>query len=286
MQQFTIAPSRNRLGQHYADEDVDKGLEVRLHVAGPHAVAATFVRKNAALIETTQQPYQAHFNQDRHPRVQPCVHSVAVAGPFGETRTGDTPSRRRIFICHDDTDACAKRIIATLARRAYRGSVSDADLVKPIGFYQDARRDSGFEAGIETAVRALLASPQFLFRVERGPAPRSASSAAAQPHSDVARVSDLDLASRLSFFLWSSVPDDELLDAAEQGRLSDPATLKGQVARMLRDARAESLVTNFADQWLQLRNPTRRRPIRGCFRISTRISATRCGAKQSCCSTA
>jgi hypothetical protein len=157
----------------------------------------------------------------------------------------------------------------------------------PIGFYQDARRDGGFEAGIETAVRALLASPQFLFRVERGAAPHGASSAAAQPHSGLARVSDLDLASRLSFFLWSSVPDDELLDAAEQGKLSDPATLNRQVTRMLHDARAEALVTNFADQWLQLRNlNAARRPIRGCFPISTRISATRCGEKPSCCSTA
>ena len=245
---FTIAPNRNRLGQYYADEDVDKGLEVRVPVkAGPHTVTATFVRKNAALIESTQQPYQAHFNADRQPRLQPAVHSVSIAGPFGATAVGETPSRRRIFVCHEETPACAKQIVATLARRAYRRPVSDADLTKPLAFFKEASRDGGFEAGIETALRALLASPDFLFRVEQG-LTRPDATGGVQP------VSAIDLASRLSFFLWSSVPDDELLDLASRGTLGEPAVLDRQVARMLRDGRASALVTNFADQWLQLRN--------------------------------
>jgi mono/diheme cytochrome c family protein len=257
LNQFTIAPNRNRLGQYYADEDVDKGLEVRAPVtAGPHTVTATFVRKNAALIETTQQPYQAHFNADRQPRVQPAVHSVAIAGPFGQTAVGETPSRRRIFVCHDETATCAKQIVSTLARRAYRRPVGDTDVAKPLSFFQDASREGGFESGIETALRALLASPDFLFRVEQGVKP----TAPANGSSSLQRVSDIDLASRLSFFLWSSVPDDELLDVAARGKLGEPAVLERQVVRMLRDGRAAALVTNFADQWLQLRNLTAAAP--------------------------
>ena len=250
LNQFTITPNRNRLGQYYADEDVDKGLEVRVPVkAGPHVVTATFVRKNAALIETTQQPYQAHFNADRQPRLQPAVRSVAIAGPFGETAVGETPSRRRIFVCHDQTVACAKQIVSTLARRVYRRPVTDADVAKPLSFFQDANRENGFESGIETALRALLASPDFLFRVEQRQHP-----APANPSSGLQRVSDIDLASRLSFFLWSSVPDDELLELASRGTLGERAVLERQVARMLRDRRAAALVTDFANQWLQLRN--------------------------------
>jgi hypothetical protein len=252
---FTIAPNRNRLGQYYADEDVDKGLEVRVPVkAGPHTVTATFVRKNAAIVESTQQPYQARFNADRQPRLQPAVHSVAIAGPFGQTAIGETPSRRRIFVCHDQTPACARQIVSTLARRAYRRPVNEADVAKPLSFFQDASREGGFESGVETALRALLASPDFLFRVEGADRAPSDNSPRLQ------RVSDIDLASRLSFFLWSSVPDDELLDLASRGTLGEPAILEQQVTRLLRDARATALVTNFADQWLQLRNLTAAAP--------------------------
>jgi hypothetical protein len=261
---FTITPNRNRFGQYYADENVDKDLEVRIPVAaGPHVVGVTFLRKNAALIESAQQPYQAHFNQDRHPRVQPGVHSVAIAGPFGQPSTGDTPSRRRVFVCRDETAACAKQIISTLARRAYRRPVTGEDLEKPLAFYREARAEAGFEAGIETGVRALLASPAFLFRVEaQRPAMGSSDAARNQAARDggrqrdvpIQRVDDIDLASRLSFFLWSSVPDDELLELAARDKLHEPAVLERQINRMLRDRRADSLVTNFADQWLQLRN--------------------------------
>ena len=254
---FEIAPNRNELAGYYADEDVDKGLLVRLAVgAGPHAVGAAFLKKSSALIETERQPYDAHFNMDRHPRTQPAVRSLSIAGPFEATGAGATPSRARIFVCRPvdpaGEPACARTIIANLARRAYRRPVSDADLAAPLAFYARGRARGGFENGIELALRALLASTEFLFRVERDPEGLAAGAAY--------RVSDIEMASRLSFFLWSSLPDDELLDVAERGELRDPQVLAAQVARMLADPRAESLATNFAGQWLHLRNLAASRP--------------------------
>ena len=250
---FTVVPNRNQMDAYYSDEDVDKHLVVRVPVtAGPHVVGATFIKKNSALIETERQPYNAHFNMDRHPRTQPGVHSVAIAGPFEAGPAGSTPSRDRIFVCEpsDATetaeDACARTIISTLARRAYRRPVTDADIAAPMAFYADTRSTDGFEAGIETALRALLASAEFLFRIERDPD--------YVPSGATYYLSDLELASRLSFFLWSSLPDDALLAAAEQGELSDPDVLEAHVRRMLADPRAGSLATNFAGQWLHLRN--------------------------------
>ena len=254
LQLFTITPNRNRLDTYYADEGVDKHLQLRTRVAaGPHVVGATFLRKDGALIETERQPYEAHFNQDRHPRVQPAVQSVSITGPFESTGVGQTPSRARIFSCRPaaraaeaNEAACAKSIVSTFARRAFRRPVTDRDIAVPLDLYAKASADGGFEAGIEVALRALLTSAEFLFRVEQDPE----SVAAGAPY----RISDLELASRLSFFLWSSIPDEALLDAAEHRRLSNPAVLDGQVRRMLVDPRAESLTTNFAGQWLYLRN--------------------------------
>ena len=248
---FNVVPDRNRLGGYYADEGVDRHLNLRLNVAaGPHTVGAAFLRKNAALIETERQPYQAQFNQDRHPRQQPAVHSVSISGPFNPEGAGDTPSRDRIFTCRPgtaaDETACATEIISTLARRAYRRPVSYGDIEMPLSFYERGRADGGFEAGVELALRALLASPEFLFRIEEDPE----GAAPGAPY----RLDDLALASRLSFFLWSSIPDDELLDLAEAGRLADPAVREAQVRRMLADPRAETLTSNFAGQWLHLRN--------------------------------
>ena len=249
---FTITPNRNRLGAYYADEDVDQHLELRLPVtAGPHEVGAAFLQRNSALIETTRQPYDAHFNMDRHPRIQPAVRSVSVAGPYDPTGVSDTPSRERIFVCRPATAAdeapCAREIIATLARRAYRRPVTAADIEAPFAFYEFSREEDGsFEAGIETALRALLASPEFLFRVERDPDGLGSGT----PY----RIADLELASRLSYFLWSSLPDDELLGLAERGELSEPGVVASQVRRMLADPRAGALTTNFAGQWLYLRN--------------------------------
>ena len=248
---FTVVPDRNRLGGYYADEGVDKHLNLRLRVAaGPHTVGAAFLRKNAALIETERQPYQAQFNQDRHPRQQPAVHSISISGPFDPSGAGDTPSRRRIFTCRpadaaDEAD-CAARIVSALARRAFRRPVSYGDVEMPLSFYERGRADGGFEAGIEMALRALLTSPEFIFRIEEDPQ----DAAPGTPY----RLGDFALASRLSFFLWSSIPDDELLDLAEAGRLRDPRVREAQVRRMLADPRAGALTANFAGQWLHLRN--------------------------------
>ncbi|PYS13942.1 MAG: hypothetical protein DMG15_09600 [Acidobacteria bacterium] len=237
--------------QNFTDADVDSNLKVRPAVkAGPHEIGATFIKKDSALIETTEQPYQAHFNYYRHPRIQPAVYSVAITGPFDARGVTDTPSRRRIFVCRparpSEEERCATTIISTLARRAYRRPVNTDDLRVPLAFYKDARAEGDFEAGIEMALRAILTSTEFIFRIERDPegvAPN-------RPY----HISDIELASRLSFFLWSSIPDDELLDLAAQGKLHEPAILERQVRRMLADARSQSLVTNFGGQWLYLRN--------------------------------
>jgi hypothetical protein len=203
------------------------------------------------LLDTERKPYQAHFNMDRHPRIQPALYSVSINGPYDIKGPGDTPSRRRIFVCKPtkaaEEDACAKRILSTVMRRAFRRPVSDADLQTPLKFYKDAQAaDKGFEAGIEVALAAVLVSPEFLFRVESDPTNAAPNTAY--------RISDLELASRLSFFLWSSIPDDELLDAAASGKLRTPAVLERQVRRMLGDPRSRTLVNNFAEQWLYLRN--------------------------------
>ncbi|HYI92975.1 MAG TPA: DUF1592 domain-containing protein [Bryobacteraceae bacterium] len=226
---------------------VDKDLSIRIPVkAGPHVLAVAFPKKAAPLLETERQPWHAHFNMDRHPRIQPALYSISINGPYEAKGPGDTPSRGRILVCKEQTDACAKRILSTLMRRAYRRPVTDADVQTPFKFYQEARAESGFEAGIEMGLSAVLVSPEFLFRVEQDPA----GIAPGSPY----RISDLELASRLSFFLWSSIPDDELLDAAIQGKLKTPTVLEQQTRRMLADSRSRALVNNFAEQWLYLRN--------------------------------
>ncbi|MEO8592694.1 MAG: DUF1592 domain-containing protein [Candidatus Solibacter sp.] len=244
---FTVKPPPPGNDHHLADHDLNVRIPVK---AGPHTVAAAFPKKTAALMETERQPYEAHFNMDRHPRPQPAVFSITVNGPYDTKGPGDSPSRQRILICAPgkalDGETCAKRILTTLMRRAYRRPVTDADLRTPLKFYQNAAVDGGFEAGIEMALNAVLVSPEFLFRVEQDPAGATPGSAY--------RVSDLELASRLSFFLWSSIPDDDLLQSAVQGKLRTPAVLEQQVRRMLADDRSRALVDNFAGQWLYLRN--------------------------------
>jgi mono/diheme cytochrome c family protein len=248
---FTVKPNRNQSGAYYADEQVDKDLKVRLPVtAGPHDLGVTFLRKSFALPETERQPHIAHFNMDRHPRIQPAVYSVSIAGPFDATGGEQLPSRRRIFTCRPSGVAeeapCAKTIVSALARRAYRRPVTDADLQVPLSFYEQARAEGGFDAGIEMALRSILASTEFLFRIERDPKELA-------PGTNY-RVSDVELASRLSFFLWSSIPDEELLAAAAAGKLKDLGALEAQVKRMLADPRSDAMITNFAGQWLYLRN--------------------------------
>jgi hypothetical protein len=251
LRMFTIVPNRNPSGGYYADEAVDRDLRLRIPVkSGPHTIGATFIRKTSALLETERQPYDAHFNQDRHPRIQPAVYSVSIGGPFDAAGAGDTPSRRRLFVCRPAEppveDRCAATILSTLVQRAYRRAVTEEDLRIPLRFYRDARAQAGFEAGIEMALRAVLTSTEFLFRVERDPANIKPNQAY--------RISNLELASRLSFFLWSSIPDDELLGVAIKGRLHAPDVLEQQVRRMMDDPRSQALVNNFAGQWLYLRN--------------------------------
>lgn len=180
----------------------------------------------------------------------PVFSDLSIGGPYNIAGSGDSPSRQRIFVCKpaspNEEDACARKILSMLARRAFRRTVSDADINPLLGVYRVARRESGFNGGIEMALRAVLVSPDFLFRVERDPA-------GAAPGS-VHRISDFELASRLSFFLWASIPDDQLLGLAAQGKLKDPGVLEQQVARMLDDPKSKAFVSNFAGQWLYLRN--------------------------------
>jgi len=226
-------------------------LEARVPMkAGPEVVTVAFVKKSYALAEDLMQPFERSTFDPSDPKGLPHVLSVSIAGPFNAGGSGDTPSRQRIFVCHPtaakDELPCAKKIISTLAHHAYRRPITDNDVETLLNFYQSGKNSGTFETGIEMALRRILASPQFVYRFERDPANIAPAT--------LYRISDLEMASRLSFFLWSSLPDDQLLTAAAQGKLRDPALLEQQVKRMLADPRSESLVNNFAAQWLYLRN--------------------------------
>ena len=243
---FTVEPPTDR----FDDSQVDKHLKTRVDVeAGPHDVAVTFFQSHTSLLEIMRQPTQSRFNMHRHPRTAPAVFQVSVTGPYEPRGPGDTPSRRRLFVCRPPSPSeegrCAAEILETLMRRAYRRPVTDADLEGPIAFYRKGRAEGGFDAGIEKAVTAVLVSPEFLFRTE--------ADSPASGFGRASRISDIELATRLSFFLWSSIPDDELLSAAIAGELSRNEGLEAQARRMLADPRASNLATNFAGQWLHLR---------------------------------
>ncbi len=229
----------------------DEGMRVRLPIpAGRHEIVAAFVGKPAVLSEETRKPFLRSYVSSNSRRGLPDVDSVLIAGPFDPQRPDDTPSRQRIFTCRPespgDAAPCARSILSRLGRLAYRRPLEAPEIDRLLAFYEDGSRDGGFESGIELALRFMLASPQFIFRLETEPEDLAAGA--------VYPVSDLDLASRLSFFLWSSIPDDELLSVAERGALSAPDELRRQVRRMLADPRASALVENFAGQWLYLRN--------------------------------
>ena len=270
-------------------------IDLKLPVTGgPHALGVAFVRKPPPGADDIWATYAANSG----------VQSLAITGPLTPTGLGDTPSRRRIFTCHpsvrrggsldpsDETasasakatagsrrsspestaseDGCARQILGTLARRAFRQSVTEADVDALIAFYQTGRKSGSFDAGIEQALARVLIDPRFIFRLEKEPA----TVAAGRPY----RVSDVELASRLSFFLWSSIPDDELLDLAITGRLHEPAVLEAQTKRMLTDPKADALVTNFGGQWLFLRELKNARPetrfsenLRQSFRRETEL---------------
>jgi len=212
--------------------------------AGPRMVGVTFLERSQALSEAPLRPPARTRGR------LPSVASVTIAGPYNVTGPGDTPSRRRMFVCQpaasQDELPCAERILRNLVRRAYRRPATAGDIARLLPFYETGRTQGGFDKGIQKALERLLVSPQFLFRIETEP--EGATPGTVYP------ISGLELASRLSFFIWSSIPDDELLDLAESGQLRNAGVLANQVRRMLADPRSESMVTNFAAQWLFLRD--------------------------------
>ncbi len=281
---FTLGPPPDGASDNpYAQAST---IDFRLAVAaGPREVGVTFYKQPSALVEQVREPFpnpRVAGNAGGLAGAQPFVQSVTITGPYDAAGAADTPSRERIFSCRPvaaaeevapgtagdsaaaaaddlaagaaagpaagtaDEAACAREILSRLARRAYRRPVSDDELGVLLDFYRQGRAAGGFDDGVELAIRRLLVSPEFLYRIEADP--QDAAPGAPYP------VADLDLASRLSFFIWSSIPDDELLAAAEAGRLRDPGELERQVRRLVADPRSETLTTNFAAQWLQLRN--------------------------------
>jgi mono/diheme cytochrome c family protein len=232
---------------------VDAQLQVKVKVkAGPRAVGVAFLQRSLGENTRRLRPFRSSLDS-YDASGMPHIRTLSITGPFNPTGPGDTPSRRRIFSCRPGAGAtakveesCATEILSTLARRAYRQPATDADRQRLLDFYRAGRRDGTFETGIQRALQRILASPKFVIRVEQEPP--------AVAPGTVYALNDFELASRLSFFLWSSIPDDELLKLAIGGRLKTPAVFERQVRRMLADPRADALVNNFAGQWLQLRN--------------------------------
>jgi mono/diheme cytochrome c family protein len=267
IQQTVRITAKERQSRNRADESWNLRVPVK---AGQRDVVITFLNRTSALDETArlpfQRPYPAGVNIPET-RLGAYLRSVEIVGPLDATGPGQSESRRRIFTCSTQDDACARKILSTLARRAYRRPVTAADVDPLLAFHREGssafaaatadKAQASFDHGIERAIRRLLVSPEFLFRVERDPA--AATSGRAY------RISDIELASRLSFFLWRSIPDDTLLDLAERGQLSSPAVLSREVRRMLADWRADAFITNFAGQWLFLRNLEAAVPVQSIF---------------------
>ncbi len=227
--------------------------KIRVEVkAGPHQVGVTFVSRGMAESDNTLQSFVPGAGIDRLPRTT----GVDLTGPFHPTGIGDTPSRTRIFVCRPQDPReelpCANRILSEVARQAFRRPVTKDDLATPVAFFKDGRQRGSFDAGIQNALTAILSSPKFLYRAEEA-------SAEAEPGA-IYRIKGLELASRLSYFLWSQHPDDTLIDLATTGKLSDPVVLEQQVRRMLADSRSQSLVTNFDYQWLNMKGITEMDP--------------------------
>ena len=261
MSATTPAKNKNDLDEYYrrtADESFNLHIPVS---AGKHTIGVTFPLITAER-EGVFQPEVSDYAYARdygHVDVEPAVASLVVKGPLpvnGQANgVGETPSRRKIFSCQPVTTepaaqaTCARQIFSTLARSAYRRPVTDADVAALLDIFEQRRAEGGFEEGIQAALQRLLVDPEFLFRI-----PRDAAGAVSATLSNVQRISDIELASRLSFFLWSSIPDEELLALAAAGKLRDPGVLDTQVRRMLAEVRSAALVSNFAGQWLYLRN--------------------------------
>src|SRR5215831_15507434 len=241
-----------------AGDDVEARAHIRIPLkAGPHVITAAFLERTEAVNPLRLQPFIRSSNDTLDTIGHPHLDTFTITGPYDATGSGDTPSRRRIFSCRPtgqpDEHVCARRIITTLVRRAYRGQQTQADLDRLHEFFllgkkqaSNRKGQGAFENGIQTALQRMLASPKFAFRVERDPE--------TIPVGTVYRISDFELASRLSFFLWSSIPDDELLRVAGTGTLHTPAVLHQQVRRMLSDPKSDAIIQNFAGQWLYLRN--------------------------------
>jgi hypothetical protein len=240
---------------------IDAALQVRVRVnAGPRVVTAAFLQRSRAQDSRKVQPYRSSFDTYDSTGV-PHIETLVVKGPFTVESPGATPSRARVFTCRPTApareEACARQILTSLVQRAYRQPASASDVNRVMEFYRAGRKDGTFESGVQLALQRILASPKFVLRVERDPE--------AVPEGAAYRISDVELATRLSFFLWSSIPDSELLTLAAQDKLHTPAVLEQQVGRMLKDDRAGALVDNFAAQWLQLRNLQRVTPDNDLF---------------------
>jgi hypothetical protein len=256
-------PEEERQAQMFpgktADE-IDRRLEVRVAVtAGRHDIGVAFAKKSSATRQEVLQPFLREKHDARMDVGIPELDQVVIEGPLAVVGPGSSESRNRIFTCYPETQqtelpsadleaaTCAEQILTSIAKRAFRRPVTDEERERLVGLYT-AERDKGrdFETAVQTGLAYILVSPQFLFRAEQDPADAAPGS--------IYEISDIELASRLSFFLWSSLPDDELIDLAVEGRLSDPDVLEAQVARMLADERASALAREFAGQWLYLRN--------------------------------
>ncbi len=243
-----VTPPENRSDHTKVDADLRTRIKVE---AGQRDLGVTFREDYSSLEETLRQPYQSHFNYHRHPRLSPAIYQVTITGPYDSSSAGMSGSRRRVLPevpgAGQDPKAVAAENLRLLMRRAWRRAITEEDLDRVLAFFEEGYAvEKNFDAGMELALSAILVSREFLFRVEPDPE----GLAPGTPY----ELSDLELASRLSFFLWSSLPDEELITAAEAGELTDSAKRSSQVLRMLSDPRAKTLVTNFADQWLYLRN--------------------------------
>jgi hypothetical protein len=239
-----------------AEYEAADGIQIRMFVpAGPHQLAAAFIERNYAPVEDVYRPFDFSLFEpaiDGAPNWSfvPHLASFGITGPYDVQGRGETPSRARIFTCRpvdaSEEQACAREIVETLATRAYRKPVDVEQISTLMSFYASGREDGSFDDGIEMALRRILASPEFVFRFELDPEN-------AEP-GQIYRIDDIELASRLAFFMWSSIPDDELLEIAFRGRLHEPSNLRRQVRRMLADPRSAALIENFGGQWLYLRN--------------------------------
>lgn len=239
---FEVKPPKNRRDHTKVDNHLVKRITIR---GGVRRVGATFVKPPSDLIETLRQPYESAFNTHRHPRRSPAIYQVSIAGPFGTERERSAESKILQGLPSRD-EAGARSLLTKLVRRAFRGHEEPKDLERAMAFYRAGEEEGGFLGGMDAALASLLVHPKFLFRVERDPAEGKRG----EPY----ELSGLELATRLSFFLWSSIPDEELMRAAEAGELGTPKGRARQVRRMLVDPKSHSLVSNFASQWLYLRN--------------------------------